>query len=57
MKNMIVTLETYEERKVEFPREWLEKAIAPETVGEFLDRYIWDDTDELERQYLASLGQ
>ena len=57
MKNMTVTLETYEERKVEFPREWLEKAIAPETVSEFLDRYIWDDTDELERQYLASLGQ
>lgn len=57
MNEKYITLEGYNDRTVKFSKVWLEKAVAPDTLEDFLDEYTWDDTEYLERRYLNYLGQ
>lgn len=57
MSEKYVELHGYNDRIVKFSKSWLEKAVAPDTLEDFLDEYNFDDTEYLERQYLNYLGQ
>ncbi|QZA69542.1 hypothetical protein 035JT004_43 [Bacillus phage 035JT004] len=57
MTEEYVTLNGYNDRTVKFSRPWLESAVAPDTLEDFLSEYTWDDTEYLERRYLNYLGQ